>query len=75
MLNGFPISRNPASASALNTATREQLLEVTGIGPVLAGRILQSRPYRYPEELVERGILPRSAFQRIKRELLHQRSA
>jgi gas vesicle protein len=61
-------------ATRLNTISREELLQVYGIGPVLADKILQNRPYKRPEEVVERGILPQSTFENL-RETLGRKSA
>src|SRR5690348_4504167 len=57
--------RSRQDEEILNTVTREQLLSVYGIGPVLADRIIQSRPYAYSREVVERGIIPDSAFENL----------
>ena len=64
---------SPADA-ALNTITREQLLSVYGIGPVLADKIIAGRPYKSADELLERGI-PETAVKELKRELLRKYSA
>jgi|SRR5947209_2314217 len=53
----------------LNNATREQLLSVYGIGPVLADRIIENRPYTNNRDAVERGIIPENAFLRLQKEL------
>jgi len=58
------------AAEALNTATRDQLMAVHGIGEVLADRIIQNRPYESASQVVERGILPESTFVQLRRELL-----
>jgi DNA uptake protein ComE-like DNA-binding protein len=60
--------------AALNTITREQLLSVYGIGPVLADKIIAGRPYKSADELLERGI-PEAAVKELKRELLKKFSA
>ncbi len=42
-----------------NTATAEDLTSLPGVGPVIAGRIVQARPYAGPEDLLDvRGIGP-----------------
>jgi competence protein ComEA len=62
------------SGTRLNTISREELLEVYGIGPVLADKIIQNRPYGRAHEVVERGILPQSTFENL-REALGKKSA
>lgn len=65
----------PSAAETLNTATRQQLLSVYGIGPVLADRIIQNRPYAAAYDVVEKGIIPESIFAQLKKQLLDQHSA
>ena len=62
-------------AEILNTATREALIAVHGIGNVLADKIIENRPYKTADEVVERGILPESTFVQLRRELLDEKSA
>ena len=52
---------------ALNTAAREDLLEVYGIGPVLADKIIKGRPYTSEREVVDRGIIPENTFKELVR--------
>ena len=63
--------------AVLNQVTREELLAVPGIGPKLAQRILDGRPYRYDHEVVERKILNRPTFEQLHRQVIenHERSA
>lgn len=58
-----------ASSDPINTLSREELLNVSGIGPTLAERIIAGRPYSSRRELVGRGILPQSTFEELDREL------
>jgi DNA uptake protein ComE-like DNA-binding protein len=51
----------------LNTASREDLLSIYGIGPVLAEKIIDSRPYVSARDVVERGILPENTFRELTR--------
>jgi len=60
--------------AALNTITREQLLSIYGIGPVLADKIIAGRPYNSADELLARGI-PEAAVKELKRELVRKFSA
>jgi DNA uptake protein ComE-like DNA-binding protein len=73
-----PAPKAPAmarsDAETLNTATRQQLLSVYGIGPVLADRIIQNRPYAAAYDVVEKGIIPESIFVQLRKQLLDQHS-
>ena len=62
--------RKESAVEILNSATREALIRVHGIGEVLADRIIESRPYQKAYEVVEKGILPESTFVQLRRELL-----
>ena len=64
-----------SAAETLNTATRQQLLSVYGIGPVLADRIIQNRPYSAAYDVVEKGIIPESIFVQLRKHLLDEHSA
>jgi gas vesicle protein len=62
--------RKDSAVETLNSATREALIAVHGIGEVLADRIIEGRPYQKAYEVVEKGILPESTFVQLRRELL-----
>ena len=53
----------------LNTGSREDLLKVYGIGPILADKIVNGRPYTSEREVVEREILPESTLRELERSL------
>jgi DNA uptake protein ComE-like DNA-binding protein len=53
----------------INTAGRQELMNVKGIGAVLADKIISGRPYSSRRDLLERGILPQSTFDELEREL------
>lgn len=38
----------------INSATLEQLMELSGIGEVIGQRIIDARPYEKPEELIDK---------------------
>jgi DNA uptake protein ComE-like DNA-binding protein len=64
--------RRSVGDNTLNTVSRDQLLSVYGIGPVLADRIIENRPYGDAHEVVERGILPESTFAQLESDLLRK---
>ena len=53
-------STKDGAAEILNSATRDALIAVHGIGQVLAARIIDNRPYEKAHDVVEKGILPES---------------
>jgi DNA uptake protein ComE-like DNA-binding protein len=62
--------RKRSAVEIINSATRESLIAVHGIGEVLADRIIERRPYQQAYEVVEKGILPESTFVQLRRQLL-----
>jgi DNA uptake protein ComE-like DNA-binding protein len=62
---------NPAPAQAapapidLNTASRDDLMNLEGIGEVRADAIIRARPFKAKTELVERRLIPESLYEKI----------
>jgi competence protein ComEA len=54
----------------INTATAEQLNALPGIGETDAEKIINGRPYRRQEELVQRKIIPWTTYQQIKNRIV-----
>ena len=50
----------------INSASLEELDELTGIGPVYAGRIVESRPFESLEDLIEVNGIGEITLQKIK---------
>ncbi len=55
----------------LNHATLEEMTQVFGIEGSVAEAILQHRPYESEIDLLERGVIPKRAFEQICWRLRH----
>ena len=60
----------PAPAPAanlidLNSASRDELMTLDGIGEVRADAIIRARPFKAKTELVERRLIPESLYEKI----------
>ena len=54
-------ARSPQGLLDLNTASKEELMSINGIGPILAERIIASRPYKTVDGLIKvKGIGPKN---------------
>lgn len=51
---------------SINTATESELDRLPGIGPVTAAKIIASRPYSAPEDLLTKKVISSSVFEKIR---------
>lgn len=54
----------------INTATQAELEALPGIGPVTASKIISERPYQTIEELLDKKIINKTVFEKIKEQLI-----
>ncbi|HEU5294870.1 MAG TPA: helix-hairpin-helix domain-containing protein [Burkholderiaceae bacterium] len=60
-----PVAKQPAPID-INSATREQLKTLPGIGDVEADRIISGRPYHSKADLAERDVIPAGVYLSLK---------
>ena len=54
----------------LNTASREDLVKLKGIGDARADAIIKGRPYKGKNELVDKKIVPENVYNDIKDKII-----
>ena len=54
----------------INTSTQAELEALPGIGPVTASKIISDRPYQKIEELLNKKVVSKSVFEKIKDSLV-----
>ena len=54
----------------INTSTQAELEALPGIGPVTASKIISDRPYQAIEDLLNRKVVTKSVFEKIKDQIV-----
>lgn len=68
----------PAQKTALidlNSATKEQLMTLQGVGDVTAQKIIDNRPYRAKNQLVQKKIVSQSVYDKISSQIIAKQPA
>src|SRR5215470_4747621 len=59
----------------INSATKQQLMTLSGIGDAYAQKIIDNRPYRGKNDLVRKNIIPQATYDKISDQIIAKQNS
>jgi len=63
---GVPKVAAPAGLLDINSASKAELMKLPGIGEALSQKIIDGRPYKGKDQLVDKKVIPQATYDKIK---------
>jgi competence protein ComEA len=67
-----PAAKEKKELIDINTASADDLKNLPGIGEAYSKKIVENRPYKRKDELVQKKIIPQATYDKIKNDIIAQ---